>query len=420
MTALAMRSRVWPAARVTLIGALALFVITIVIGILNGLDIWEPEHDTLLTHVHAGTLGWITLSVSAVALLMFTTDRDLSDAEVAKAKWMSWAMTAAIAAYVGAFWLGDSIPGDRIQRPIVGSILFLVVIWYLVWMIQQNRSAEGSSVVRLGLLLAWVSLLLGAVLGVLLGVFTSQGEIPGLDNETAARLAEAHPPAMVIGFLVLAGFAITEWLIRPGKALREDKWGTAQMWIVFAAGLIINVAFIIDNEDLLGPGNLLEIVAVVILIVRLWKYLIPSGWRGAGSAVYPRLSILFLIADLAVLTYLVSKFISGDIDIDALSEEDLGLVLTLDHLMFIGVMTNALFGVIVATIHGKVLTTVDKVVLWGVNVGLVGFAVGLITVTAALKQIFTPLMGLALLLGIAVYIYEMAKVPDEAPVTVDT
>lgn len=46
--------------------ALILFLVTIVIGILKSLDVWEPSHEMLLTHVHAGTLGWITLSVVAV------------------------------------------------------------------------------------------------------------------------------------------------------------------------------------------------------------------------------------------------------------------------------------------------------------------------------------------------------------------
>ncbi len=39
--------------------ALVLFIITVVIGILNGIDVWDPPRNTLLTHVHAGTLGHI-------------------------------------------------------------------------------------------------------------------------------------------------------------------------------------------------------------------------------------------------------------------------------------------------------------------------------------------------------------------------
>ncbi len=51
--------------------ALLIFVVTIVIGIFNGLNVWEPSHNMLLTHVHAGTLGWITLAVAGSAMLMF-------------------------------------------------------------------------------------------------------------------------------------------------------------------------------------------------------------------------------------------------------------------------------------------------------------------------------------------------------------
>src|SRR5712692_141677 len=52
--------------------AMLVFVITVAIGILNGLHIvGQLSQDVLLTHVHAGTLGWITLSVFAVSLWLF-------------------------------------------------------------------------------------------------------------------------------------------------------------------------------------------------------------------------------------------------------------------------------------------------------------------------------------------------------------
>ena len=47
--------------------ALAVFVVTVGIGILNGLDAVELSRDILLTHVHSGTLGWITLGIAATA-----------------------------------------------------------------------------------------------------------------------------------------------------------------------------------------------------------------------------------------------------------------------------------------------------------------------------------------------------------------
>ncbi len=54
------------------LNAMALFTVTVLIGIFNGLDLVEFSHNQLLTHVHAGTLGWITLSVFGAALWMFS------------------------------------------------------------------------------------------------------------------------------------------------------------------------------------------------------------------------------------------------------------------------------------------------------------------------------------------------------------
>ncbi len=51
--------------------ALAVFLLTVGIGVLNGLDAVEFSRDLLLTHVHSGTLGWITLGVAATACWVY-------------------------------------------------------------------------------------------------------------------------------------------------------------------------------------------------------------------------------------------------------------------------------------------------------------------------------------------------------------
>jgi hypothetical protein len=396
------------------ISALLLFVFTIVVGILNGLDIYDPDHDTLLTHVHAGTLGWISLATAGTGFLMFTRGRDLSEDERARSSTLAWAMTGAITLYVIAFLIGDRMPGDRIQRPIAGTLLFVVVIWYVVWLFQNNRAYDRSNVARLGLILAWLSMLIGAVLGVLLGIFTSLNEIPGLADDTAARLAEAHPPAMVIGFLFLAAFSIIEWLLHEEQTWAESRAGATMMWLAFVGGIIVNIAFISDVEDLLGPANLLAIAGVGVLIWRARSLLVPSGWTGAGTGAYPRFSIMFLIAYLVLLTVIVQRFVSGAMDVNALQDWELGLILTFDHVMFIGVMTFLLFGVLASQINdGSGVTVVDKILLWGVAAGITGFAVGLLTVTAAVKQVFTPIMGVALLVGIGYYVIQLGKAPEQ-------
>lgn len=407
------RSPYWPAARVTFAASLILFIVTIVVGILNGLDLYEPDHDTLLTHVHAGTLGWITLAVTGAALLMFAR-ADAAEVAVKRSMVMAWTMTIAIGAYVLAFFAGDRIPGDRIQRPVVGTILFVVVIWFAVWLFRANAEANGSSVARLGLLLAWIALLVGSVLGVALGIYTSRGEIPGLGDETAAAVAEGHPPAMVIGFLILAAMAIIEWLFRNHTPLKEDRLGALQMWILFIAGMLANIGFLGRlEEELLGPANLLMIAGVVILIIRYRSLLLPAGWKGAGPGAFPRVGSLFLVVYVVLGTVLIVQVVGGSIDFDALTKSQEGLLLAFDHSMFIGVMTNVLFGVIV--MRGLVrsqITTIDKIALWGVNVGIVGFIIGLLTVSAPIKRISTPIMGISLLIGIGGYISEMRSQSD--------
>ena len=47
--------------------AMAVFVWTVGIGILNGTDVVDFDRKVLLSHVHAGTLGWITTSVFAAS-----------------------------------------------------------------------------------------------------------------------------------------------------------------------------------------------------------------------------------------------------------------------------------------------------------------------------------------------------------------
>lgn len=426
MGSLSTRSQLWPAAAVTFVAALVLFVFTIVVGILNGLDVYDPDHDTLLTHVHAGTLGWITLSVAGTALIMFTKDRTLDAGEVGRGTTLAWAITGAITLYVAAFFAGDRIPGDRIARPIFGTLLLIVTVWFAAWLFQSNGRFAQSSIARLGVILAWISLMVGAVLGVILGIYTSQSEVPGLSNDTAEALAEAHPPAMVIGFLILAAMAIIEWLLRGDQSWAETRLGAAQMWMLFVAGVVINIAFIANlDQELLGPANLLMIAGVVIMLVRYRADLVPAGWRDAGTGMYPRLAALFAIAYLVLLTIVVVLFVTESMDIDALEDWEEGLILAFDHTMFVGVMTLLLFGVISTSLHGSERGIVDSIVAWGVTIGIIGFAAGLLSVNAPLKRIFTPLMGLSLLTGIAAYIPELwrsrtASAGTEAPARVET
>lgn len=67
-------------------------------------------------------------------------------------------------------------------------------------------------------------------------------------------------------------------------------------------------------------------------------------------------------------------------------------------------MTNAPFGlVLVVTWRQRSLWPwADQVGFWGLNAGLLGFVVGLLLESAALKRAFSPVMGLSILLAMLV------------------
>ena len=402
------RSQLWPAARIAFIGALVLFVTTIVTGILNGIDVYTPDHDTLMGHVHAGTLGWITLALTGAALLVFTDSRAVPPAETARARWLTTAMTGAVLLFVAAFYAGDGIPGSRLGRPITGAILLVVIIWFLAWMIRFQMDV-ARTVARLGLLLAFTALVIGALFGIALGVALSGRHVPGLTRATANAISEAHPASMMIGFQLLAAFSMIEWLLGD-RPIGESFGGVFQMWMLFIAGIVVDVVFVLRVDDvLLAPANAAMLAGVVMLIVRRRSDLRPSTWRGAGTGLFPRIGMVFLIGYLALLTIIVIRYVGGAMDIAALSVKDKGLLAGFDHAMFIGVMTNAVFGALALTLHGKATTIVDRVLLWGVTVGTAGFIFGLILAEPLSKRVFTPIMGGALLFGVVAYLREMRR-----------
>jgi len=68
------------------------------IGILNGADAVEFDRNQLLTHVHAGTIGWLTLTIVASSFLLFrAADRRLM-----------LALAILVPIYVAAFYTGTS------------------------------------------------------------------------------------------------------------------------------------------------------------------------------------------------------------------------------------------------------------------------------------------------------------------------
>ncbi len=380
--------------------ALVIFVITVVIGILNGTDVWDPPRNTLLTHVHAGTLGWITLSVFGGAIWMFGSADDPSSNRIATFS------IIALSLYVLAFWSVDLTDTASIQRPIGGTLAFIAMVWMFVWVLRAHRGKPWT-VSEYGLALALFFLVIGAILGVALGLQLADVEIVPAEN--AEQLGGAHPAAMVIGYVILAGVALVEWLLRDGRVplVSEAKAGVVQMTLIFFAGVFGMLGLLLDNDIMLQANVPLELIGLGILVWRLRSLLGPSHWAGSVPGMMARTAIVGLILGVLLLAYVVSLFVGG-----ADFEEIQPWLVALDHINFIMVTTNLIFAMM--AIGSAVSETANRIIFWGANTGVLGFAVGIFTENTTLKRIFTPILGAALLFGI--YTYLTAKEADGARV----
>jgi hypothetical protein len=370
--------------------ALVLFVITIVIGILNGTDLWDPPRNTLLTHVHAGTLGWITLGIFGGAIWMFGSPEDGSSAALANFSIIS------LSVYVLAFWSVELTGTTTIQRPIGGTLAFIAMTSMFVWVVRRHRG-KGWDVAQFGMILALAFLVIGAVLGVLLGLQLADVEI--VDPSNADQLYESHPGAMIAGFVILAGLALIEWLM-PGRSVpsvRESRIGAVQMLLLFVAGLLFVTGSLFAIDPMLQAAGGLQLLGAVVLVSRFARHLKPSRWRGPAENLFVRMSVVGMVIVVGLVVYLIGEISSG-----AEFEDLLPVALAFDHLNFIMVVTNLVFALRV--LSTDVADNVNKIIFWGVNVGVAGFAIGLLLENAALKRAFTPILGLALLYGIYSYL----------------
>lgn len=374
-----------------LFAAMTIFVFTVTIGILNGTDVVDFGHGTILAHVHSGTLGWITLSIFAATAWIFGADRVprvLRDGSI-----------VAVVAYVVAFW------ADLVDlRPVAGTLMLAAMVWFAAWTFGV-RKGQTLTVPKLSMLLAQVNLVIGGVLGVILGLMLS-GVI-----DLSEGMQGAHPAMMVVGYLILAGVAIDEQLVGGPGTEGLTRGGRWQAWLFFSAGIFLAIGILFEVMPLLGLNLLFEVIGVGIVLTRHRSRLASVGWGEPSPARFGAASIMFLVPALGILGYVIVRY-SEDID-----QTPVRLLLALDHATFIGILTNAIFGMlfVAAASRREVWAWADQVVFWAINLGVAGFVIGLLADTAEIKRIATPIMGAGILLGLLVVAMRLGAGMQEAP-----
>lgn len=376
---------------------LLIFTLTALLGLANATQLFGAlDRATLLTHLHSGTLGWITMGVIGVSIWMFggtglTTAVRLS--------------ALSTAAYVLAFWSNNFY-----ARATFGVTELLVVLFWWSWVARRGMS-EGFGrldIPKLCLVFGLTTLAIGSSIGVAVQIILATGNV----IPTGTDLVGAHASAQTGGYLVLVAAGVIEWQLRGGGA--RSAAGLVQVALLFIGGLVLATSLLLATQ--LGPNlaqalpgiaTLLTLAGTIIVAVRLGRAAMGVSWTSGGQR-HIAIAIPFLIAAVVFQLILVQQFIASQGDFTKVS---IGLLHSLDHSYFVGLMTNVLFGsaLIFLADHPRPWAWADSVIFFGLNLGAAAFIVVLLTVGSGEgKAAFThpvaftaPIMGLSALLGIA-------------------
>lgn len=385
--------------------ALVIFILTALIGLANATKVFgELDENTLITHLHSGTLGWITLGILTVTAWLFGA----ASAQLGRYVIVT---AAATAAYVLTFWWGN-FP----VRALFGAIELLVIFAWWAWVLRRSLS-EGLSKIsnpKLAILLGLTTVVIGSTAGVIVDIQTALGP----ETSQTGALISMHAGAQTAGYLLLVATGIIEWLL-VGE--RRTRGGTVQSTLLFLAGLAIALGTLLSVQPLLLITNVLQIAATVMVLVRLGPAILRTAWGAAGAARHAAVVVLYLVIGVVLLVALVQQVIAQQGDISKVSP---GLLHSLDHTFFIGVSTNALFAAVLALTKDRmrVWPWADHLVFWGLNLGALSFTAVLVFVgsSAGTAPFAHPvaytasLMGLAALLAIGTYLRRLSLPPEVA------
>lgn len=365
--------------RVMLGSALVLFVWTVVIGILNGVDVIDFDHKVLLTHLHVGTLGWISAAVFAATFYLF------DGPSTPQSRALAWATPVVAVAYNIAFLTTTSI-----VRPIVGTAMVVVMLLFAAHALWGLRG-RVLSVPHLAMAAALLTVVLGGLFGVLLGL-----QFAG--TLTVVGIGEAHPAVMVVGFLVPAGMGYAELALRPNSVTERAGWaGRLQIGLPFLGALMAAVGFLTNQFGLVQAGLPLEIIGTVIFLVRLVPTALRTSLLADTPARYGIPPLVFLPLNIAILVSIIARY-APDLSTTPPRQFE-----AMDHAIFVGVMTFSIFGFVQQLVGVRLSGWHTQFMFWGMLVGISLFVVGLLTDITPLLHSGTPLLGLAILAGVGVY-----------------
>lgn len=376
--------------------AMLLFVITIGLGMARGIGLVSfDDRNVVLTHLHSGTIGWITLGMIATMLWLYggTGPREQGDGRVTR---IAQGLIVAVPIYLVAWWSG-SLP----FRAVSGALALVAILAFAAWLVAQAMRIgyRRLSVPQLGAVIGLVTLVFGSALGVYLQIQFASGTI----TPASFNLIGAHAETQVTAYLVLVAMSIAYWRLLPEQSGRAKR-GTWMVWLFFFGGAIIAAALIAGVPQATAAYIPLDISAFVLFLTLTWRRVLAPGWLRAGSARHYAVAIPFALLYLGIFVSLIVGFAVLRVWKD-FSEVPPQLIPASEHPLFVGMVTNILFGLLydLNARRRAIWPWADHVLFWGMSLAVAAFTIAILTQTKGLYPFITPVLGGSILIGIVTH-----------------
>jgi uncharacterized protein (DUF486 family) len=380
--------------------ALLLFLITIGLGMARGLGLIDfQDRNQFLTHLHSGVIGWITLGMIATVLWIYggTAQRSADERYVT---WTAVLLIVSVPVYIVAWWTGI-LP----FRAVAGAFVLLGILLVAIWLVRSAARIGYANLTtpQLGAVVGFVTLVVGSTLGVALQIqfataasFLPEGTVP------------AHAETQITGYLVLLAMSIAYWRLHGDDRTARGTW---MVWLFFTGAVFVAVAVLANILPLTALYVPLDITAFVLLLTLTWRRVVNPGWLTAGSARHYAIAIPFALVYLVIFIYLITGFAILKIW-PTFADVPPNLIPATEHPLFVGMVTNILFGLLYdLDSDRRRWPWADEVLFWGMNLAVAAFLVAILANAQDAFKLITPVLGLSLAVGIVVHSLRLWSAP---------
>jgi hypothetical protein len=393
---------VWRHLGVLFTGAMLLFLINIWFGFDNAFTEGALPRWQALIHLHAGSIGWITLSAVGVAVWLLTGRREVSSDYERSVGRLVWVSVIVFALYIPNFGIAFSRGSGALVAllPIFGSLAVILLWWAAIFALSQLGKQVAVTTPHILAAGALLVAAIGAVMGMLLGMERVIGEFLPIRGPDRVGVHAG----MMDTYLFLVAAAIIEWSL-PRDPVPRWTWPGLIQGVAWAlAASIVPLAFLLDMLDQLLPlFGLLLLAGLVIFLIRVaWRPL-GAGPRGGSPAPWMFFGTAWLFVFLAMFLWAIAV----GVDPEALPT---WFYAVFAHSGFVGMMTNLILGVIAVRAAGArhVMAWGEPAALWLINLGLV-FFLGL-KIAADIRW-GAAVMGVGVVLGVITMVVRLWSKP---------